>query len=348
MPTTVQLHRKYSKNSYSYPVFDFLLEQKLKDASLKFRSTATPSPKPGDLIGAQPSTSLGFVVESVILDHQGVVEVNCISVWEYMKRRTYQGYYGNATDTFTIDKLRNVIQIMNSDRSRCLDFNMSLRAPYISYNSVELDPSASIYDLVCDSIAGKNAGLSSTIDTFDVMTNAAVVRLNIINLDEYNPAVSIYYLGSVKASVTRQLPESTTHWMIGKTKDSGPNKISSRGKIRTWAQDRVWLYDDHSYDGVNRNESGIEGDPEKNWGVITVGMKTKPLKTSVVEVEELASSVFRDLATGQAVSFNAFGLYVTGYVLSRKISGGQITTYSIKVQPDRFYEKGRDVTADWI
>lgn len=348
MPTTVQLHRKYSKNSYSYPVFDFLLEQKMRDASLKFRSTATPPPKPGDLIGVLPSTTLGFVVESVRLDHQGIIEVNCISVWEYLKRRTYQGYYGNATATFSIDSLKNVIETMNSDQSRRLDFNMSLYAPHISYNPVELDPSASIYDLVCDSIAGKNAGLSSTIDTHNVRTKAASVTLNIINLDEYNPAVRMHYLGSVKASVTRQLPESTTHWMIGKTKDSGPNKISSRGEIRTWAQDRVWLYNDRSYDGVNRNESGIEGDPEKNWGVITLGMKTKPLKTSVVEVEELTSSDFSGLATGRAVSFNVFGLYVTGYVLSRKISGGQITTYSIKVQPDRFYEKGRDVTADWM
>lgn len=348
MPTTVQLYRKFSKNSYSYPVFDFLLEQKLKDASLKFRSTSTPPPKPGDLIGANPLTTLGFVVESVTLNHQGIIEVNCISVWEYLKRRTYQGYYGNATATFSIDSLRSVIQIMNDDQSRRLDFNMSLMAPNISYNVVELDPSASIYDLVCDSIAGKNAGLSSIIDTHNVNTNVASVTLNIINLDEYNPAVSMYYLGSIKASITRQLPESTTHWMIGKTKDSGPNKISSRGKIRTWAQDRVWLYNDHSYDGVNRNESGIEGDPEKNWGVITVGMKTKPLKTSVVEVEELTSSVFHNLAVGRAVSFNIFGIYVTGYVLSRKISGGQITTYSIKIQPDRFYEKGRDVTADWM
>ena len=247
-----------------------------------------------------------------------------------------------------MDRLRRLIETMNGDQSRRLDFNMSLRAPYISYNSVELEPSASIYDLVCDAIAGKNAGLSSTIEDHNVSTNAASVTLNIINLDEYNPAVQMYYLGSVKASVTRQLPESTTHWMIGKTKDSGPNKISSRGKIRTWAQDRVWLYDDHSYDGANRNESGIEGDPEKNWGVITVGMKTKPLKTSVVEVEELTDRAFRDLTVGRAVSFNIFGLYVTGYVLSRKISGGQITTYSIKVQPDHFYEKGRDVTADWM
>lgn len=348
MPTTVQLHRKFSKNSYSYPVFDFLLEQKLKGASLKFRSMATPPPKPGDLIGAQPSTTLGFVVESVTLDHQGIVEVNCISVWEYLKRRTYQGYYGNTGAVFNMADLGRMIETMNSDRSRRLDFNMSLRASYISYNSVELDPSASIYDLVCDSIAGKNAGLFSTIDTHDVNTNAASVTLSIVNLNEYNPAVRVYYLGSVKASITRQLPESTTHWMIGKTKDSGNNKISSRGEIRTWAQDRVWLYNDHSYDGANRNESGIEGDPEKNWGVITVGMKTKPLKTSVVEVEELTNSAFRDLAVGRAVSFNVFGLYVTGYVLSRKISGGQITTYSIKVQPDHFYEKGRDVTADWM
>lgn len=348
MPTTVQLHRKVSKNSYSYPVFDFLLEQKMRDASLKFRSTAIPSPKPGDLIGVRPSTNLGFVVESVRLDHQGIVEVNCISVWEYLKRRTYQGYYGNTGAVFDMDRLRRVIETMNGDQSRRLDFNMSLRAPNISYNSVELEPSASIYDLVCDAIAGKNAGLSSTIKDHDVSTNAASVTLDIINLDEYNPAVQMYYLGSVKASVTRQLPESTTHWMIGKTKDSGPNKISSRGKIRTWAQDRVWLYDDHSYDGVNRNESGIEGDPEKNWGVITVGMKTKPLKTSVVEIEELTSSAFSDLTVGRAVSFNIFSLYVTGYVLSRKISGGQITTYSIKVQPDHFYEKGRDVTADWM
>lgn len=348
MPTTVQLHRKVSKNSYSYPVFDFLLEQKMRDASLKFRSTATPPPKPGDLIGVRPSTTLGFVVESVRLDHQGIVEVNCISVWEYLKRRTYQGYYGNTTAVFDMDNLRRMIETMNGDQRRRLDFNMSLNAPHISYNSVELDPSSSIYDLVCDAIAGKNAGLSSTIDTHDTLTNAASVRLNIINLDEYSPAVQKYHLGSVKASITRQLPESTTHWMIGKTKDSGPNKISSRGKIRTWAQDRVWLYDDRSYDGVNRNESGIEGDPEKNWGVITVGMKTKPLKTSMVEVEEITNSAFSDLAVGRAVSFNVFGLYVTGYVLSRKISGGQVTTYSIKIQPDRFYEKGRDVTADWM
>lgn len=99
-----------------------------------------------------------------------------------------------------------------------------------------------------------------------------------------------------------------------------------------------------------RNESGVEGDPEKNWGTITVELqsKVKPLRTSVVEIDELSSSTFQDLTIGRPVSFNALGMYITGYVLSRKISGGQTTVYSVKVQPDHFYNEGEDVTADWM
>ena len=198
-----------------------------------------------------------------------------------------------------------------------------------------------------------NAALVSSITDRNLGGNGAKVELRVLSLNNVPSYKSIYYLGAVKASVTRQLPEAPTHWTLHNTKDYPdwtPPKISSRGKLRTWAQDYVWYYDDRSYDGYMRNESGIEGDPEKNWGAITVELqsKVKPLRTSVVEVDELSSSTFNDLTIGRPVSFNALGMYITGYVLSRKISGGQTTVYSVKVQPDHFYNEGEDVTADWM
>lgn len=350
MPTVVQVHRPRTTQFNNYPVFDLLLKQELKTASLKFRSTDINAPVPGSLVSLLSVDALAFVVESVTTDFNGVVEVNCISAWEFLKRRVWMLRGRREVFNLIRDEQNyiNFFKSMNTTRNERMGFDWQPQIPRASYNDVSVDPSTSVYDAVCDSIAGKNFALSSNVYMYPSETGTTQVTLGILDLDASTAATSIGNIGVLRASFTRQLPENPTHWMIKETYDSGKFKISSRGNIRTWKQNHVYMIDNHEYSGVYRYETGIEGDPKKNWGPLTIDIKPRELKTSTVEVDNLSGTDYGHLHIGRPVSFAALGMYVTGYVISRSVSGGQITNYTIKIQPDHFYKDGRDVTSEWM
>lgn len=350
MPTMVQVHKPRTTQFRNYPVFDLLIKQELKTASLKFRSTDFNSPKPGDLICVLSVSRLAFIVESVNTDFNGVVEVNCISGWEFLKRRTWQSYSKQSTFSPRAESTiySRYFEWMNLTSNQRMGFEWDSAIPYGEYNTVEVDPSTSVYDAVCNAIAGKNMALQSVLMDRPATRGVSEVFLDITNLDSDTSGVGIGNMGFLRASFTRKLPENPTHWTINETADSGRFKVSSRGNIRTWKQNHAYMFDNHEYLGPYRYETGIEGDSKKNWGPITIGIKTGDLKTSIVEVDKLSGENFNHLDIGRPVSFSALGMYVTGYVISRTISGGQITNYSVKVQPDHFYKDGRDVTGEWM
>lgn len=350
MPTMVQVHRPRTTQFNNYPVFDLLLSQELKKASLKFRSIDSNAPIPGSLVTLLGVDRLAFVVESVVTDFNGVVEVNCISAWEFLKRRTWQSY--SKQDTFNVGTNRkyftDFFDWMNLTPNQRMGFDWIPITPYTDYNTVDVDPATSVYDAVCDSIAGKNLALVSRVNPDPSKTGTTKVEIQILDLNYSGAAASIGNLGTLKASFTRRLPENPTHWTIKETADVGLFKVSSRGDIRTWKQNHAYMHDSGEYKGAYRYETGIEGDSKKQWSTITIGIKTGDLKTSVVELDNLSGTNFDTLQLGRPVSFSALGMYVTGYVLNRSVSGGQITNYSIKIQPDHFYKDGRDVTGEWM
>ena len=350
MPTMVQIHTPRTNQFTNYPVFDLLLKQELKTASLKFRSTNVNAPTPGSLVSLLSVDALAFIVESVVTDINGIVEVNCISAWEFLKRRTWQSYSKQDTFNLTYEEKDyiNFFDWINTTPNRRMSFDWRPENANTQYNTVKLDPATSVYDAVCDSIAGMNLALVSTVDMNPSKTGTTQVIIRILDLDSSGPATSIGSIGYIRASFTRQLPEKPTHWSIKETSDSGRFKVSSRGNIRTWRQNHAYMFDSGEYSGPNRYEIGIEGDSKKTWGDITKAIKTGDLKTSIVEVEDLSGPNFSHLQLGRPVSFSALNMFVTGYVISRSVNGGEITNYSVKIQPDHFYKNGRDVTREWM
>lgn len=350
MPTMVQVHRPRTTQFTNYPVFDLLLKQELKTASLKFRSTDTNAPIPGSLVSLLSIDNLAFVVESVVTDINGIVEVNCISAWEFLKRRTWQSY--SKQDTFNPRRDEryyiNFFDWMNLTPNQRMGFDWYPRIAYGQYNDVEVDISTSVYDAVCDAIAGRNLALVSKVDMNPSKTRTTQVEVRILDLDAQGSATSVSNIGMLRASFTRRLPENPTHWTIKETEDVGRFKVSSRGNIRTWKQNHAYMFDSGEYKGAYRYETGIEGDPKKKWGPLTIGIRPGDLKTSTVEIEDLSGPNFENLQIGRPVSFSTLDMYITGYVISRSVSGGQITNYSVKIQPDHFYKDGRDVTGEWI
>lgn len=350
MPTTVQVHRPRTSNFDSYPVFDLLINQDLKTSSLKFKSTDLNAPVPGSLVTVFSAVNLAFIVESVRTDFNGIVEVNCISAWEFLKRRTWQSY--SKRDSYSPRSggttYYNFFEWMNYDPNQRMGFDWLSSMPYTDLNDVDVEPSTSVYDLVCNVIAGRNLALVSRILEYPSNRGVTQVYAEILDLDKKTSVTSISNMDYLNASFTRQLPEKPTHWTIVDTKDSGNYKISSRGNIRTWRQNHAYMFDSGEYKGPYRYETGIQGDYSKNWGPLTIGIRPGELKTSVVEIDKLDGREFGNLTIGRSVSFSALGMFVTGYVISRTISGGQITNYSVKIQPDHFYKDGRDVTGEWM
>lgn len=348
MPTTVQVQKPRTTEFDNYPVFDLLINQDLKTSSLKFRSTDPNAPLPGSLVAVFSAVDLAFVVESVSIDFNDVVEVNCISAWEFLKRRSWRMYA--KRDRFIprgdFNTYSNFFDWMNLTPNQRMGFDFTSSLPLGDLNIVDVDPNMSVYDLACDLIAGRNMALLSRISDNISKTNTTKVVLEFLDLDRSDS--SIFNLGYVKASLTRQLPDKPTHWTIIDTSDSGNYKISSRGNIRTWRQNHAYMFDSGEYKGPYRYDVTIQGDSKKEWGPLTIGIRPGDLKTSVIEIGKLDSTDFGHLTVGKPVSFSALGMYVTGYVVSRSVSGGQITNYSIKIQPDHFYKDGRDVTGEWM
>lgn len=350
MPTTVQVHKPMTSQFDSYPVFDLLINQDLKTSSLKFKSTDPNAPMPGSLVAVFSAVNLAFVVESVTTDFNGVVEVDCISAWEFLKRRNWQSYSKKDIfkPKFDSQTYYNFFRWMNAIPNQRMGFYWASSLPYTDLNDVYVDPSTSVYDLACDIIANRNLALVSTIVPYASNYGVTEVDLALLDLNKSTSFVSIDGMDYVKASFTRRLPEKPTHWTIINTSDSGFYKVSSRGNIRTWRQNYAYMFDSGDYQGPYRYETAIQGDSSKEWGTLTIGIKPGELKTSTVEIDKLSGENFGDLTIGRPVSFSALGMFVTGYVISRTISGGQITNYSVKIQPDHFYKDGEDITGEWM
>lgn len=350
MPTMVQVHKPRTTQFDNYPVFDLLINQDLKSSSLKFRSTDPKAPLPGSLVAVFSAIDLAFVVESVTTDFNGVTEVNCISAWEFLKRRSWKAYAKRDKFYPRVDAktYRDFFDWMNLTPNQRMGFDWYSNIPLTDFNDVDVDPNTSVYDLACDIIAGRNMALVSRISDQVSKTNTTKVILDLLDLDNTTSGAPIANIGYVKASFKRQLPEKPTHWTIIDTADSGSYKVSSRGNIRTWRQNHAYMFDSGEYKGPYRYETAIQGDSKKNWGPLTIDIRPGELRTSVVDIDKLDGEDFGNLTIGKPVSFSTLGMYVTGYVISRSVSGGQITNYSIKIQPDHFYQDGRDVTGEWM
>jgi hypothetical protein len=102
------------------------------------------------------------------------------------------------------------------------------------------------------------------------------------------------------------------------------------------------------WQGAYRYESGVSGSNDREWGQTTEEIRCEPLRSVVVEINEVQSDRFYNLPIGRPVSATIMHTMFTGYVIERTVSGGDLTTYSIKIQPDRFYENGEEVTDKWI
>ena len=92
----------------------------------------------------------------------------------------------------------------------------------------------------------------------------------------------------------------------------------------------------------------VPGGNDREWGQTTEEIRCEPLRSVVVDIDEIQSERFYSLPIGRPVKATIMDVLITGYVIERTVSGGDLTTYSIKIQPDRFYKYGEEVTDKWI
>lgn len=352
MPNIVQVLAGKSMGTFSaYPVFDVLIKESLYTASLTFRSKEVFSYPPGTVVCCFQATQTPFAVEEIVYDSEGISEVRCISVWEILKRRnkcmTYENYY--PTTFQPLGLLSTVLNSINTDPKRWFVYWLRSTVPSEHRNYVDtFDPSTSVYDDVYNAALHNQLYLSSHISGTNGNSNNVDVWLNVESLNSNNSIFDLGSLDSVTARVTRRLPPSPTHWAIGKTKDSGMWNVSSRGTIHTWYENNAYMYNSAEWQGAYRYETAISGNSEQEWGPITQSIKCEPLKSVSVEIDEISFDTFYNLGIGRVVSGTIMGLMFTGYIVEKTVSGGDLTTYSVKVQPDRFYENGVEVTNNWI
>lgn len=350
MPNMVQVYSKNANRFDNYPVFDLILKSELKKSSLTFRSEEPFKRGVGSLVCVLSVSHEAFIVSEIVTDFEGITEVTCTSAWEFFDRRTLMNYL--RTSSFSLrgnaDKLHGYFT--NNNRVGKYDIGIDFRFEansYKDYRTVTLDPSTSIYEAICSSIVGVNASLSSIYSPSPDANRAAVV-LAVNDLDAKTGATSIGVVDGVRGYIKRMLPANPTHWNIAKTNDSGTFKVSSRGDKGTWKQNHAYMIDNREFSGVELYETGIEGDDKKNWGAITIGIIPGEYKASSIELETLSGGQYSSLTVGRPASFSALGMFITGYVLEKTVSGGDYTNYSVKIQPDHIYKGGRDVTAEWI
>ena len=124
--------------------------------------------------------------------------------------------------------------------------------------------------------------------------------------------------------------------------------MASRGRIHTWYENRPYMQNTTDWQGVYRHESGVPGGNDREWGQTTEEIRCEPLRSVVVDIDDVQSERFYSLPIGRPVSASIMDVMFTGYVIERTVSGGDLTTYSIKIQPDRFYKYGEEVTDKWI
>lgn len=352
MPNTVQVLNGKSFGTFStFPVFDMLIKEGLYTASLTFRTKGAFPYPPGTVVCCFIATQTPFAIEEITYESNGVSEVKCISVWELLKRRhTGPLHTQMVIETFPpLGYLPSFLTTINRDPNRWFVYWLELDFPagYESY-TVSYDPSKSIYDHVYEAALYNQLCLTSYIKpTFNNSNNVSVV-LGLKSLNTSDRIFEIGPLNSVTSRLTRRLPSAPTHWFIEQTKDYGVWKMASRGRIKTWAENRAYMQDTTDWKGAYRYESGLAGGKDREWGQTTEDIRCEPLKSVVLDIDEITQERFGNLTIGRPVSVVTMGVLVTGYVIERTIAGGDLTTYSVKIQPDRFYENGEEVTDKWI
>jgi len=341
----------------SYPVFDMLIKERLYTSSMTFRTKGVFPFPPGRLVCCMGSTGTPFIIEEIAYDSDGISEVRCTSVWEALKRKSKGGYYRKYADlkpwASKIDPIKILnysLTVMNDDKNRWFPFWLRYAVSGTVYGfEIDFDPSASIYDDVYAAALYNQLFLSAYIrQTTDIPQNIDVV-LVVTSLNSTNVSpVDMGSLSGIHTRVTRRLPTNPTHWYIGKTSDYGFWQMASRGRIRTWYENRAYMQETTDWTGPYRYEACINGDEKREWGQITEEIRCEPLKSVEVEIDEVPYDTFQLVGIGYPVKCSIMGVLISGYVIERNISGGDKTNYSIKIQPDRFYENGEEVTDKWI
>lgn len=332
-------------------VFDTLIKEGLYTASMTFRCKGSFPYPPGTVACCFGATPTPFVVEEISYESQGISEVRCISVWELLKRRNKCGSYENLyPSTFSpIGIFKRLMDDINKAPNRWFVYWLRASVPN-DLNSYEdkFDPSTSIYDDMYNAALYNQLYFTSDIRVTNGNSNNLDITLYAKSLNESQDIVDLGPLDSVTSRLTRRLPSAPTHWYIGKTSDYGRWKMASRGRIHTWYENRPYMQDTTDWQGVYRYESGVAGSDDREWGQTTEEIRCEPLRSVTVDIDEIQSERFYRLPIGRPISATIMDVMFTGYVIERTVSGGDLTTYSIKIQPDRFYQNGVEVTEKWI
>lgn len=333
------------------PVFDTLIKEGLYTASMTFRCKGTFPYPPGTVACCFGATPTPFVVEEISYESQGISEVRCISVWELLKRRNKCGSYKNLyPTTFSPLGIFSVLlDDINKDPNRWFIYWLRASIPS-DLNSYEdkFDPSTSIYDDMYNAALYNQLFFASGISVTNNNSNNLDITLYAKSLNSQSNILDLGPLDSVSSRLVRRLPSAPTHWYIGKTSDYGMWQMASRGRIHTWYENRPYMQNTTDWQGVYRHESGVPGSSDREWGQTTEEIRCEPLRSVVVDIDDVQSERFYSLPIGRPVSASIMDVMFTGYVIERTVSGGDLTTYSIKIQPDRFYKYGEEVTDKWI
>jgi len=333
------------------PVFDTLIKEGLYTASMTFRCKGTFPYPPGTVACCFGATPTPFVVEEISYESQGISEIRCISVWETLKRRNKCGSYENLyPSTFSpLGIFKVLLDDINKDPNRWFVYWLRASIPS-DLNSYEdkFDPSTSIYDDMYNAALYNQLFFTSSISVTNDNSSNLDITLYAKSLNSQGKILDIGPLDSVSSRLVRRLPSAPTHWYIGKTSDYGMWNMASRGRIHTWYENRPYMQNTTDWQGVYRHESGVPGSNDREWGQITEEIRCEPLRSVVVDIDEVQSERFYSLPIGRPVSASIMDVMFTGYVIERTVSGGDLTTYSIKIQPDRFYKYGEEVTDKWI
>jgi hypothetical protein len=352
MPNVVQILNGKSMGTFStIPVFDTLIKESLYTASMTFRCKGMFTYPPGTVACCFGATPTPFVVEEISYESHGISEVRCISVWELLKRRSKCGSYENLyPSTFSpIGIFNRLLDDINKDPNRWFVYWLrgSVPSDLVSYED-KFDPSTSIYDDMYNAALYNQLYFTSGITVTNGNYNNLDITLYAKSLNDGRNILNMGSLDSTSSRLTRRLPSAPTHWYIGKTSDYGMWKMASRGRIRTWYENRPYMQNTTDWQGVYRYESGVPGGNDREWGQTTEEIRCEPLRSVSVDIDEVPLERFYNLPIGRPVSAVIMDVMFTGYIIERTVSGGDLTTYSVKIQPDRFYKYGQEVTDKWI
>lgn len=352
MPNVVQILNGKSMGTFStIPVFDTLIKESLYTAMMTFRCKGMFAYPPGTVACCFGATQTPFVVEEISYESHGISEVRCISVWELLKRRNKCASYFNLYPSkfSPIGIFDILLRDINKDQNRWFAYWLKGSVPSdLSSYEDKFDPSTSIYDDMYNAALYNQLYFTSRITVTNGNSNNLDITLYAKSLNEGGKILNMGPLDSASSRLTRRLPSAPTHWYIGKTSDYGMWKMASRGRIRTWYENRPYMQNTTDWQGVYRYESGVPGSYDREWGQTTEEIRCEPLRSVFVDIDEVPLERFYDLPIGRPVSAVIMNVMFTGYIIERTVSGGDLTTYSVKIQPDRFYEYGQEVTDKWI